>query len=149
MRELGAVLEAHVRLEERQLFPLIERLLADAAAVQPPSRDDVEAATPEKSPDAGEELVSEELNVTPLSWKAGSGPPEHVNEERDVLVVVLDGSATLSIDGEERELVRGETAVVAKGGRRKITAGRDGVRYLSIHRRRPPLQIGRAADQRS
>jgi quercetin dioxygenase-like cupin family protein len=86
--------------------------------------------------------VSDELNVTPLSWKAGSGPPEHVNDERDVLVVVLDGSAILSIDGEERELARGETAIVAKGRRRKITAGRDGVRYLSIHRRRPPLQIG-------
>ena len=66
-----------------------------------------------------------------------------------MLVVVLDCSAILSIDGEERELDRGETAIVAKGRRRKITAGRDGVRYLSIHRRRPPLQIGRAADQRS
>ena len=59
-----------------------------------------------------------------------------------MLVVVLDGSAILSIDGEERELDRGETAIVAKGRRRKITAGRDGVRYLSIHHRRPPLQIG-------
>jgi quercetin dioxygenase-like cupin family protein len=62
-----------------------------------------------------------------------------------VLVVVLDGSATLSIDGEERELARGESAIVAKGRRRKITAGGEGVRYLSVHRRRPPLQIGRAA----
>jgi hypothetical protein len=57
--------------------------------------------------------------------------------------------ATLSIDGEERELARGETAIVAKGRRRKIAAGRGGVRYLSIHRRRPPPQIGRAADRRS
>jgi quercetin dioxygenase-like cupin family protein len=93
--------------------------------------------------------VSEELNVTPLSWNAGSGPPEHVNEERDVLVVVLDGSAILSLDGEERELAHGEAAIVPKGRRRKITGGRGGVRYLSIHRRRPPLQIGRTADRRS
>jgi quercetin dioxygenase-like cupin family protein len=149
MRELGDVLEAHVRLEERQLFPLIERLVEDLPKLQAPRRDEVEAAAPENSPDAGEALVSEELNVTPLSWKAGSGPPEHVNEERDVLVDVLDGSVTLSIDGEERELARGEAAIVAKGGRRKITAGPDGVRYLSIHRRRPPLQIGRTADRRS
>ena len=28
MRELGERLEAHVRLEERQLFPLIERVAA-------------------------------------------------------------------------------------------------------------------------
>ena len=49
------------------------------------------------------------------------------------------------IDGEEPELARGHSAIVAKGRRRKITAGPNGVRYLSIHRRPPPLQIGRAA----
>jgi quercetin dioxygenase-like cupin family protein/hemerythrin len=137
MRELGRLLEAHVRLEERELFPLIEGLVEDLPELQAPRRDEAQA------------LASEDLNVTSLAWKAGSGPPEHVNEERDVLVVVLDGSATLSIDGEERELARGETAIVDKGRRRRITAGRGGVRYLSIHRRRPPLQIGRAADRRS
>jgi quercetin dioxygenase-like cupin family protein len=63
-----------------------------------------------------------------------------------VLVVVLDGSATLSIDGEERELARGESAIIDRGRKRKITAGGDGVRF-SIHRRRPPLQIGRAAER--
>jgi hypothetical protein len=31
--------------------------------------------------------------------------------------------------------------IIEKGRRRRITAGRDGVRYLSVHRRRPPLQI--------
>jgi quercetin dioxygenase-like cupin family protein len=149
MRELGRLLEAHVRLEERELFPLIEGLVEELPKLQAPRSEEVEAAAPGKTPDAAEALASDELNVTPLSWKAGSGPPEHVNEERDVLVVVLDGSATLSIDGEERELARGETVIVDKGRRRKITAGRGGVRYLSIHRRRPPLQIGRAADRRS
>ena len=149
MRELGHLLEAHVRLEERELFPLIEQLVEDLPELDASPLDGADAAAPEKSPDAAVGLASEELNVTPLSWKAGSGPPEHVNEERDVVIVVLDGSVTLSIDGEECELVLGEAAIVAKGRRRKITAGRDGVRYLSIHRRRPPLQIGRAADQRS
>jgi quercetin dioxygenase-like cupin family protein len=149
MRELGELLEAHVRLEERRLFPLIEPLLEDVTELQPGLRNERKAAAPGKSSCAVEELAPDELNVTQLSWKAGSGPPEHVNEERDVLVVVLEGSATLSIDGEERELTRGETAIVAEGRRRKITAGRGGVRYLSIHRRRPPPQIGRAANRRS
>jgi quercetin dioxygenase-like cupin family protein len=143
MRELGEVLEAHVRLEERRLFPMIDRLLEDVLELQPRLGDELEAAASDQS--RGAALASDELNATPLSWKAGAGPPEHVNEERDVLVVVLDGSATLSIDGEERELARGESAIVAKGRRRKITAGGEGVRYLSVHRRRPPLQIGRAA----
>jgi quercetin dioxygenase-like cupin family protein len=147
MRELGELFEAHVRLEERRLFPLIERLLEDVTELQPRLGDEIEAVAPAESRGATDGLASDELNVTPLSWKAGAGPPEHVNEERDVLVVVLDGSATLSIDGEERELARGESAIIDRGRKRKITAGGDGVRYLSVHRRRPPLQIGRAAER--
>jgi quercetin dioxygenase-like cupin family protein len=104
---------------------------------------------PAESREAADDLTSDELNATPLSWRAGTGPPEHVNEERDVLVVVLDGSATLSIDGDERKLAQGDSAIIAKGRRRKITAGRDGVRYLSIHRRRPPLQIGQPTRPRA
>jgi hypothetical protein len=37
--------------------------------------------------------------------------------------------------------------IIAKGRRRKISAGRHGVRYLSVHRRRPPLQIARASSR--
>jgi quercetin dioxygenase-like cupin family protein len=147
MRELGKLLEAHVRLEERRLFPLIERRLEDVTDLQPRLADELEADAPEQSPGSADELAPDELNVTKLSWQAGSGPPEHVNEEQDVLMVVLDGSATLNIDGEQRELARGETAIIAKGRKRKITAGADGVRYLSVHRRRPPLQIGRAPER--
>ena len=147
MRELGELLEAHVRLEERRLFPLIEQLLEDVTVPQPDLREEPEADAPEQSPGSTDESAPDELNVTKLSWQAGSGPPEHVNEERDVLMVVLDGSATLNIDGKQRELARGETAIIAKGRKRKITAGADGVRYLSIHRRRPPLQIGGAPER--
>jgi quercetin dioxygenase-like cupin family protein len=87
---------------------------------------------------------SADLNATLLEWRAGEGPAEHVNDERDVLVVVLAGSAIVKTDEEEHELAPGEMTIVAKGRRRKITAGREGVRYLSVHRRRPPLQIARA-----
>jgi quercetin dioxygenase-like cupin family protein len=147
MRELGELLEAHVRLEERRLFPLIERLLEDVSEPQPPLREEVAVAAPDQSRGAADGSASDELNVTALSWRAGYGPPEHVNEERDVLVVVLDGSATLTIEGEEHALGHGEAAIITKGRKRKITAGVGGVRYLSVHRRRPPLQIGRAAGQ--
>jgi quercetin dioxygenase-like cupin family protein len=147
MRQVGELLEAHVRLEERELFPLIERLLGDVTGLLPPKRDDVEAAGREQAVAQMRGLASDELNATLVSWNAGNGPPEHVNEERDVLVVVLDGSATVRVDNEEQSLARGEMAIIAKGRRREITAGGDGVRYLSVHRRRPPLQIRRAAEQ--
>ncbi len=138
MRELGERLQAHVRLEERQLFPLIERVAADAL--------DATMATPKGGgPVWGE--ASEDLNATLLEWSAGAGPPEHVNDERDVLVFVVDGSATLAVDGEERELVPGEAVIVPKSKRRRITAGRGGVRYLSVHLKRPPLQIRSAVER--
>jgi quercetin dioxygenase-like cupin family protein len=131
MREIGELLEAHVRREERELFPLIERL---AAGPLEQSGHSV----------AGGPLwgqASDDLNATLLAFRAGEGPAEHVNDERDVLVFLVDGAATITIDDEARELRPGDAVIVAKGRLRKITAGRRGVRYLSVHLRRPPLQI--------
>ena len=59
--------------------------------------------------------ASADLNATLLEWPAGEGPAEHVNEARDVLYVVLAGTATLTVDGEERELGAGEATIVDKG----------------------------------
>lgn len=86
---------------------------------------------------------SADLNATLLEWPAGEGPAEHVNEQLDVLYVVVAGSATLTVDGEPRELGAGEAAIVDKGARRALVAGRDGVRYLTAHVRRGGLQLKR------
>jgi quercetin dioxygenase-like cupin family protein len=88
--------------------------------------------------------ASEDLNATLLAWDAGDGPAEHVNAERDVLYVVIDGAATLTVDGEQHELAAGEATIVAKGTRRALVAGADGVRYLTTHIRRGGLEIKRA-----
>jgi quercetin dioxygenase-like cupin family protein len=87
--------------------------------------------------------ASADLNATVLEWPAGEGLAEHVNEERDVLYVVLGGSATLTVDGDPRELQAGEAVIVDKGSRRTLVAGRDGVRYLTAHIRRGGLEIKR------
>lgn len=133
MRDLGGLLHDHVRHEERVLFPLIEDLLGDALpAALPAGRGEDGAGWAEQS---------EDLNATLVAWTPGDGPPEHVNSERDVLVVVLDGSASVTVDEDESRLEPGEAMIVDKGRARRITAGPAGVRYLSIHCRRPPLQI--------
>jgi quercetin dioxygenase-like cupin family protein len=85
--------------------------------------------------------ASEELNATLLDWPPGGGTEEHVNDERDVLVVVLAGSGTLLLDGETYALCAGDTCIVPKGTRRGFTAGPDGIRYLTAHRKRGGLQI--------
>jgi quercetin dioxygenase-like cupin family protein len=90
---------------------------------------------------------TDDLNATLLAWPPGCGPGEHVNTERDVLLVVLAGQAKVTLDGTERLVRAGEALVVVKGRTRSISAGTDGVRYVSIHRRRGPLQIRSAVGQ--
>jgi len=89
--------------------------------------------------------ASEELNATLLVWREGEGQPEHVNAERDVALVVLAGGATLVVDGDEHSLRRGTLAIVPRGAARSLVAGADGLRCLSLHRRRDGLSIARAA----
>ena len=84
---------------------------------------------------------SEDLNATMLVWPGGDGPPEHVNDARDVLYVVLEGEATLTLDGEPRVLRAGDAHIVDKGMRRGLVAGAEGVCYLTAHIRRGGLQI--------
>ena len=85
--------------------------------------------------------ASEDLNATILEWPAGGGPPEHVNAERDVVLVVLEGTATVELDGEPGTVTAGEVVVLPKGARRRIAAGPEGVRYVTVHRRRGGLSI--------
>ena len=86
-------------------------------------------------------MASADLNATLLSWPAGHEVAEHVNAELDVLIVVLEGGGTASVDGEHHALAAGCALLIAQGASRRITAGDGGLRYLSIHRRRGPLQI--------
>jgi mannose-6-phosphate isomerase-like protein (cupin superfamily) len=87
--------------------------------------------------------ASADLNATLLEWPAGEGPPDHVNEERDVLYVVVMGTALLTVDGEPTKLTVGEATIVDKGARRALVAGPEGVRYLTAHTRRGGLELKR------
>ena len=142
--ETGALLESHVRLEERQLFPLVEQLAGERLdQVDPPLEQD--SPVVERHAAEGEGplwgTASDDLNVTMLSWYPGSATPEHVNDERDVLVVCLAGSGTVLLDGAPHTLAEGQVLIIEKGCPRQIEAGPRGLRYLSVHLRRPGLQI--------
>ncbi len=84
-------------------------------------------------------MQSEDLNATLLAWPAGRGVAEHRNDERDVLLVVLDGSMLVRVDDDEHPVVSHGLLLLPRGSRRALTAGPEGVRYLSIHLRRDPL----------
>jgi quercetin dioxygenase-like cupin family protein len=65
-----------------------------------------------------------------------------VNEERDVALVALEGSGLLVVDGDEHALAAGTLAIVPRGANRSVVAGPDGLRCLTVHRRRGGLGLG-------
>jgi quercetin dioxygenase-like cupin family protein len=147
MRQLAQTLEEHIRFEERTVFPLIEKVASDEALRRLESastaRGPIDLPFAERTGPLWS-TETEDLNATLLAWPPGAGPAEHVNTERDVLLVLLAGSATVTIDGETTLADAGQVITIEKGGTRRITAGPEGVRYLSIHVRRTPLQISAA-----
>jgi quercetin dioxygenase-like cupin family protein len=68
---------------------------------------------------------------------------EHRNDEVDVLVVVLGGHGQVWVDGEVQAVSQHAVALFAPGSVRRISAGGDGLRYLTVHRARVGLSIGR------
>ena len=90
--------------------------------------------------------ATDDLNITLLSWPPGQGPAEHVNAELDVALVIVSGSGTIVLDGEPAHVQAGQAVIVPKGSTRELAAGRQGIRYVSVHRRRGGLEIRRATD---
>ena len=83
-----------------------------------------------------------DLNVNLVRFEGGRGVGEHVNDEVDVLVVGISGSGTVSVDGEAYPVSNGTVVLVPRGAARSTLAVSEGFSYLSLHRRRGPLQIG-------
>ncbi len=85
--------------------------------------------------------ATEDLNVNLVAWPAGEGIDEHRNDEVDVLLVVVAGAMSVRIDGRTEQVGEGQAIVLPRGASRAISASAGGVRYLSAHRRRRPLDV--------
>ena len=76
-------------------------------------------------------MASRDLNATLLAWPPGHELVADTNSELDVLLIVVESAL-----------------LVEKGSSGAIRAGADGVRYVSVHRRRGPLQITETPERR-
>ncbi|WP_273842786.1 cupin domain-containing protein [Rubrobacter calidifluminis] len=90
---------------------------------------------------------SEDLNANLVRLPGGGGIGEHVNGEVDVLVIGVFGSGTVEVEGERCEIGPGRFVFVPKGARRSFEARPEGVSYLSVHRRKGPIRIGRGGGE--
>lgn len=66
----------------------------------------------------------------------------HAGPDEDVLWHVVAGSGSLLTGEREVPLSPGAIVWLPRGSMRAVAAGDDGLRYLSVHRRKSGLQIG-------
>lgn len=93
-------------------------------------------------------MASRDLNATLLAWPPGHELAEDTNTEVDVLLIVLGGGGVVVVDQRKHTLAPGHVVLLEKGSSRRIRAGGDGLRYLSVHKRCRPLRVAPRPEQR-
>lgn len=86
---------------------------------------------------------SGDLNANLVRFPTGEGVGEHANDEVDVIFLGVSGSGFVNVGGEDHCLSGGELVFVPKGVRRSTRSVSDDFAYLTVHRRRGPLQLSR------
>ncbi|WP_042405264.1 hypothetical protein [Streptacidiphilus carbonis] len=117
--------------------PAVPRILADLGAEYAAGAAAGRGGALWRLAEPGRQLDS---NLVRLGPDAAVG--EHAENDLDVLLVVLEGSGRL--DGPEGSLELEPRAVLwlPRRSRRSLTAGPDGLAYLTVHQRRAGLGIG-------
>jgi quercetin dioxygenase-like cupin family protein len=84
-----------------------------------------------------------DLDANLVALAAGSGIDAHRNDEVDVLIVVRSGSGTVTVDDVARDVAGDNQVLIDRGAMRAISAGGNGLVYLSVHRARGPMTVRR------
>lgn len=82
-----------------------------------------------------------DLDANVIALPPGGGITRHNGPSLDVLLHVLDGSGTLETELDEVALAPGDIVWLPRGSERRFLAGPDGIRYLTVHHRKPLLNI--------
>lgn len=91
------------------------------------------------------EARDRDLDSNVIALPAGGGIDAHAGPDLDVLIHVLSGGGRLTTEAGAVELFPGALLWLPRRSRRQFTAGPDGLRYLTVHRRRPALVVEPAA----
>lgn len=85
--------------------------------------------------------AARDLDANVILLPAGDAIDAHDGPDLDVLLHVLDGGGTLGTETGSIPLTPGALVWLPRRSRRRIDAGPEGLRYLSVHRRKPALSI--------
>jgi quercetin dioxygenase-like cupin family protein len=86
-----------------------------------------------------------DLDANVIAIPPGGVIDAHAGPDLDVLIHVLRGSGSLTTEAGSLDLEPGALAWLPRRSRREFTAGPDGLRYLTVHRRRQALVLDTAA----
>lgn len=85
-----------------------------------------------------------DLDSNVIALPPASAIDSHSGPDLDVLIHVLAGSGQLTTEQGVLDLIPGALAWLPRRSRRQFTAGPDGLRYLTVHRRRQSLVLDTA-----
>jgi quercetin dioxygenase-like cupin family protein len=84
-----------------------------------------------------------QLDANVVRLPPGGEVDTHAEPELDVLFLVVDGSGSLATPEGVEEVADGALCWLPRGSVRRLCAGPDGLSYLTVHKRRPGMRIGR------
>jgi quercetin dioxygenase-like cupin family protein len=84
-----------------------------------------------------------QLDANLIHLPAGQRVDTHTEPDLDVVLIVVAGGGTAGTPDGEQTLADGDVVWLPRGSTRNITAGTNGLSYLTVHKRRPGLQIGK------
>ncbi|MEV6795291.1 hypothetical protein AB0M87_25620 [Streptomyces sp. NPDC051320] len=87
--------------------------------------------------ESGRQLDANVVHLPPLQRV-----DTHTEPELDVLLLVVAGRGTLGTTKGSEPLGEGRLIWLPHGSTRSVTAGAEGLSYLTVHRRRPGMRIG-------
>ena len=82
-----------------------------------------------------------DLDSNIIALPAGDEIGLHVGPSLDVLILVLEGSGQLQTELEVIELPQGALVWLPRNAHRRFIAGPEGLRYFTVHQRKPTLNI--------
>jgi quercetin dioxygenase-like cupin family protein len=133
--------EAHPAPEPQPTPPPAPRLLCDVQAL---------AALPSAPAGALWRLAEpgRQLDANVVHMPPGRYVDTHTEPDLDVLLLVVAGDGTLEPGGSAPEagdgtvrLAGGALCWLPHGSTRRLTAGAEGLTYVTVHRRRPGMRI--------
>jgi len=163
----GDSLEVHVDHDPRGLWAELERELAGAfeweqlshagPEVQVRVTKRASTALPRVVADTSELFDSMASHTAGSVWQLEPGARDldaniivlqpngeiatHVGPELDVLILVLEGSGELETELDTIQLQQGAVLWLPKKAKRRFIAGPDGLKYFTVHQRKPTLNI--------